>query len=424
MGNLLVLSTVLLGGHAYAEVDSKVSVGLEGEWTDNVFLASTDKTEDFLTSLELGLDVTGREAPYEFGMQYNLRHDRYLDQSFGDQNFLDGTGYFNVSIVPRALIWYSGINSSVTSRDAVGPNTQANRDQRHALQTGISYNMFVSRRDQLSLDASVTGIRFREADVNDNNSAQVGVSWSHGISALSKASLGCSVNNTLYISDDFEYNGYLCQLGYTRQLKKGDFEFNLGQRTMDLEDLGTADSLVYNMRLTWQETKHQFSILSLVDLQDSSQGLDNNGFSGGSNPIDINTDQRALTIRKRFETQYTYLMSRADQIRVVAYLDSDDIYKSTEDTDRTGIDLSYQRRFNQDYNGRLSYSFLKTEFAAGTPIEVVNYQDIYRFRLNRIFSNHFNAYGEIRAEIQNTDSPLGQDYEAYFFMLGMLYTFD
>lgn len=423
LGNVLVLSGLLLATESYAAIDSKITLGLNERWESNVFLAGDQPVDDLRTQLLLGLDIAGDEAPYEFNLNYQAKHNRYLDDSFGDQNEIDGTGLLNVSLIPDMLVWSSAIESAVTRRNAINANTPANRDQRNMLQTGLLYNTFVTRRDQIAIDTSVAATRFREAEINDNDSAQAGLNWKRGLNTLTIATAGCSAGRTKFLLDDFEYDSYLCQVGFERRLRQGNLEILVGQRTIDLPDVDKADAPVYKVTFGWEVTKHLVQVLSLVDLQNSGQGLGSSGFSGGLNPIDINTDQRELTLRKRTELAYTFSPSWTDQIKTVIYVDSDDIYKSPEDTDRAGFDISYRRTFNSNYNGQLTYTFVQTVFANDTPLETKNDESNYIARLNRTFSPNFNVFGELRAETLTADVA-SRDYEAYFVSVGLLYIFE
>ena len=185
---------------------------------------------------------------------------------------------------------------------------------------------------------------------------------------------------------------------------------------------GSLDGVAYSLGLSWSDALHDFSFYAVRDIFDNTDSLDGLNFTGGEGPIEVNTDLRSLSVRKRFELQYGYTFSQTDQLSVTAYIDSDDVYGSTADTDRTGVDVSYLRSVTADLYGSLTYSFVKTEFSQATPNETVEYDDIYRMRLDKMFSRQFNVYGLIEAEINRANNE-ANDYEAYSAELGILYTF-
>ena len=421
LGNLFLSSCFIVAVDCYGAIDSEVSVGASGRWTDNVYLASSDQRNDLLGEARLNISLNSVEEVSEFDLSYEISHQNYLRDSFGNENYLQGQGSLNFHLLPNQLFWQSRIQSEVTRRDVVGADLPSNRDQRNYAETGLNYLMYRSGRSQVSIIPMVSATRFRQVQENNNNRGTLGVDWNYALSRLTTTGFNCEGEKVDFTDSGGDYETVRCNVALQQTLRKGSLDADIGKRWVNPEG-DSLDGIAYSLGLSWSEAQHDFSIFAERDILDNTDSLGGLNFTGGEGPIEVNTDLRSLSVRKRFEVQYGYTFSQTDQLSVTAYLDSDDLYESTADTDRTGIDVSYMRSVTADLFGSLIYSFVKTEFSTSTPDETVEYDDVYRVRLDKQFSRQFNVYGLIEAEINRANSELN-DYEAYSAELGILYTF-
>lgn len=422
LGNLFLSSCLVVGFDCYGAIDSEVSVGASGRWTDNVYLTSDNQRNDVLGEARVNVTLNSVEEASEFDLSYEISHQNYLRDSFGNENYLQGQGSLNLHLLPNQLFWQSRIQSEITRRDVVGADLPSNRDQRNYAETGLRYLAYRSGRSEVSIIPMVSATRFRQVQENNNNRGTFTVDWNYAVSSLTNTGFNCEGEKVNFTDSGGDYDIARCNVVFQRTLRKGRLDADIGKRWVNPEMGDSLDGLAYSLGLSWSDAQHDFSVYAMRDILDNTDTLGGLNFTGGEGPIEVNTDLRSLTVRKRFEVQYGYTFSQTDQLSVVAYLDSDDLYESTEDTDRTGIDLSYMRTVTSNLYGSISYSFVKTEFSQATPDETVEYDDIYRLRLDKLFSRQFNVYGLIEAEINRANIE-ANDYEAYSVEIGILYTF-
>ncbi|MBA53123.1 MAG: hypothetical protein CMK89_01595 [Pseudomonadales bacterium] len=422
LGKLILSSCFVVAVDCYGAIDSEISVGTSGRWTDNVYFDADDQRNDVLGEASVNIAVSSIEEVTEFQLGYLITHENYLRDSFGNDNYVQGTGALNVHLLPSQLFWKSEIESEITRRDSTSVDVPANRDQRNFARTGLEYVSFLSARDQLLFNPYVSGTRFKQATYNNGNRVGLVVDWNHSLSPLMSAGLGCDGQKVDFSDGDGDYDTVRCNVSVSRRLNGGNLEVDLGQRKVNPEGGESFDGVAYSAAMTLVKEPHEFGVLLSRDIQDNTESLFSRDFVGGEGPIEINTDFKSLSIRKRFEIQYAYVFSSVQQFELVAYLDSDDVYKSRLDTDRTGVDAVFTRSITPQLEARLQYSFVKTEFADGTADQTVNYDDLYRILINKIFSKQFEAYAAIEAEKRRAESDL-QGYEAYSAELGIVYTF-
>ena len=423
LGNVLISGLCVATVNSFAAMDSEVTLGTSGRWTDNVFFDSTERRNDVLGEATLSITLQSLEEAYDAALNYQFIHDNYLRDSFGNENYIQGSGDLNIHLLPNRLFWQSNIQSEITRRDSVGVDVPANRDQRNFAETGLRYLMLGGGRDQVSIAPSVSATRFREADFNNNNRGTLDVRWSHSLNSVTDTGFNCEGEKVDFTEAAGDYDTARCNISFTRRLPNGAFNLDAGKRKINPAIGDTLDGVAYTLGWNWADAQHSFNVLAVRDLQDNTQSLGGADFIGGDGPIEVNTDLRSLSVRKRFEVQYAYVLSRTDQLALTGYLDSDDVYQSNLDTDRTGADLTYTRTLRPRLDGRIRYSFVKSEFAASTDSETIDYDDFVRIELNKTFSRQFQAFCGLEAEVRRAQLDV-QDYEAYSAEIGFTYTFD
>lgn len=423
VGFLAVNVSLIWGSPALAAIQSEVSVGVIEEWIDNVYYSSFDRRHDLSTEVYLDLNMNSVGEASQFELGYRVSHENYMRDSYDNVNYMQGNGALSMQLLPRRLFWNTDVNSSVTLRDSISPDSPDNRDQRHFVSTGLDYTLISSRTNSVTASATVSATRFREADTNNNNRKSAEIAWNHVFSPLVNGGLTCSGEEADFVDSDVYYETVRCQVNASRRLRNGLVAVDLGKRTINPNRGDTLDGLSYSVDFSIEEGRHRYSLNSYRDLSDTSVGLSDQDFVGGGNlPTDVNTDVLALTVRKRTEFGYSYTLTASSDIGLLLYRDSDDIYDSNLDTDREGLDLTFSRMTPADIRASVTYSFVRTEYAFATPSESVDYLNIYELGLSKRFSPHFDVSGVLSAEVRNGETDF-QDYEAYSIRVDAAYTF-
>jgi len=423
LGNVAVICLFIYGVESYGALDSQVSAGLKEEWIDNVFYSSSDRRHDFLTELSVDLTIESIQEVYDLALDYNFSNENYLRDSFGGSNYMEGQGSLNLPLLPRKLSWRSEISSSVTLRESLSPNDPDNRDQRNSAQTGLDYIIINTGRNEVSLEGSVSIVRFRESEINNSNRGALELVWSHSLNKITSLGMNCLGEKVDFIEDAADYEVVDCRVNYYRDLVNGTASLNLGKSSVNPPVGKSIKGSIYEFDIYWRFSGgSDLSITVLRDITDTTIGFSDVVFEGGVGPIDINTDIRAITARKRTEVRYSYQVSRRDNINIVVYRDSDDLYDTNLDTDREGFDLGYSRGFSDSLSADATYSFVKTEYAEGTENFEVDYDEVYNLSLTKRYSRHFNISALLEAQVRRAPSDF-DEYEVYSARIEAEYTF-
>lgn len=422
LGKLLVSGGLFIAVNGYSAVDSEVRVETSGRWIDNVYFASDEQRNDVLGTAKLQLSLNSVDEVTEFDLGYEISHENYLRDSFGNENYIQGVGSLNVNLLPHRLVWISNIQSEITRRDSIGVDVPTNKDQRNFAQTGLEYFLLSGVRDSVSISPSVSVTRFRAADFNNNNRGLLELNWRHALSRLTDSGFNCEAEKVDFTEADGDYDTARCNVAYGRRLSNGSIAADIGKRWINPAVGDTIDGLAYTIGVEWEQVKHNFNLYAVRDILDNTDSLGGGGFVGTSSPVEVNTDIRSLTVRKRVELQYDYLHSRADQIGFRVYQDAEDLYESNADTDRVGSAISYRRSISPQLLALFRYSFEKIAFADGTPDEVVDYEDFYLIEMRKEFSRQLEVYWSLESELRRAKLA-ERDYEVYSVEMGIAYTF-
>ena len=422
LGNVAALCLLSVGADGYSAMDSQVSVGVSGEWIDNVFYSSIDRRHDLVSELSLDLSLQSIQEVNDIALEYSFSHENYLRDSFDNANYMEGTGTFVIPLLPRRLSWNSEIASSITLRDSLTPDNPDNRDQRNSAQTGLDYFVVNTGRNQVSVNGNVSIVRFRESEINNSNRGSVDLSWSHAFSRRTNGGMTCSGEKVDFTEDDADYETVVCQVNYARQLANGAVSLDVGKRPVNPPTGRSTKGTSYTFDFSWAFVNSDLSVNVLRDITDTTVGLSGGDFTGGQGPIDINTDVRSLTVRKRAEARYNYILSGRDQFGVVVYRDSDDLYDSVLDTDRDGVDLNYTRAISQSLSSNITYSFVRTDYADGSEFSEVDYENVYNFSLSKAYSRRFQVTGMLEAQTRRAPTEI-EEYEVYSVRAEANYTF-
>ena len=232
----------------------------------------------------------------------------------------------------------------------------------------------------------------------------------------------CSGEKVDFTEDDADYETVVCQVNYARQLANGAVSLDVGKRSVNPPTGRSTKGTSYTFDFSWAFVNSDLSVNVLRDITDTTVGLSGGDFTGGQGPIDINTDVRSLTVRKRAEARYNYILSGRDQFGVVVYRDSDDLYDSVLDTDRDGVDLNYTRAISQSLSSNITYSFVRTDYADGSEFSEVDYENVYNFSLSKAYSRRFQVTGMLEAQTRRAPTEI-EEYEVYSVRAEANYTF-
>lgn len=126
-----------------------LGVGASEKWTDNVYLTSSGKKSDFITSADPTIDVSIDQRHLQGKLTYDLGYDKYASESRLDGFRQNGLGAFDAELVDKTL--FLDARASV-SEQAPNPSSAASAGFRTSATNAVRvYTMSVAPRFQQQL---------------------------------------------------------------------------------------------------------------------------------------------------------------------------------------------------------------------------------------------------------------------------------
>ena len=417
----LGLGVMLASAQAFGALEKGATASLSSEWEDNANRSSFDRESDLVTNVRLDLNAGEDFGKYEYGVLYNMEHRRYANGSFDNTNYLNGTAFLNLHLIPQRFFWDNRISSAVTLRNAAEPDIPDNRDQRNSIYTAPRFVVIRSVRDNFSVSANATKIMFREVGQNDNTRVGADAVYSHLFTPLVSGGFSCNGESARF---DFEgdYDNYSCYINAGRRINNGNISLAIGKSVLNPEEGEKIDGLVYNARVNWAEENSSFYFTARRNITDTSFGIQLVGFDADFTPIIFNTEVIYLTRRTRAELGGSRTISPVTTLSGYLYWDLDDVEDNPADTTRTGIGFVYAMELAGDYRLRFNYRFEKTEFHELPEFQTIDFTSNYRLTLNRSFSRQIDGELFLTAEDRRADAAI-DEYEVYGVGASVSYTF-
>lgn len=405
-------------------LEKGITAGVNAEWTDNVFLTADDRRNDWRESVTFGANLSDEESFYQYGVDYNLSHDRYQRDSFDPATFYSGTAFLNLSLVPRRFEWYSAVQSETTLLESSAVNTPDNRDQRDMITTSPTLTLLALQRDTVAVSGQATKVMFRESDESDSERVGGDVSWTHAISSLLDVSLTASQQQVDFdAAEDYDTTNY--RLGIERRINGGSIELSAGQTTITPELGEEFDGAQYEANINWSREPHTLFFQAYHDLTDSTVGLAGSFDTGGlASPAEVDTGEVELVKRTRYTTGYGYGVTGSFNVTTTLYQDKEEAEDGSSETIRKGVGILAVREMTPEMRAGFEFNFERydsTDFEA-VVVSELDYTRRYRLNLERDFFERLRA--ELWLQREESDRELDvASYEQHAVGASLEFTF-
>ncbi|HVL00815.1 MAG TPA: hypothetical protein VM553_13425 [Dongiaceae bacterium] len=406
-------------------VETGITAGVSAEWSDNVFLTSSDRRNDWVESLDLGANLEDQETYYQYGLDYTISHERYERDSFDEVTNYNGTANLNLAPFPRRFEWNNSIQSEVTRRSSVGLNTPDNRDQRNVYTTSPSLALILLPRDQVRLIGNAEKVTFREADSSDSDRAGANVDWTHSVSSLLDLSLNVSQEKVQFDQDE-DYQSTDYHLGINRRINGGNIRLALGHVKVEPEFSEETSDPQYQADIDWSNRLHSVFFQAYHDITDSSIGASSffEPDTQFETPNDVNTDEVTIVRRTRYTVGYTYGSEGSYAISPSIYVDDEEAVDDSSDTLRKGFALLMSRNLSVETRAYFAFNYARDDTKDFQPVQTqqVDYTRNYRLGLDKSFTEGLAAQFWITREDSNREGD-DEDYEVHTVGASLGYTF-
>lgn len=281
----------------YAVQQHSFEVGVEANYTDNVFQQVDNKETDTELSLLLGVDFEHSTQNSILNINYNSRMSEYLQDSYDRRTSVNGTGRIDVFSDSKLIGWFVSGDQQDTVIDVVGTNTPDNFSQRSVYSTGPIINIRINARNSIRLEgiSSRTVIEVSDADSETLSAA---VTWERKISSRTRFNfsfMNSTVQPEIFTIDEYDQEDI--SVGMSHLLRYGQISASYGLSKVDqLEDAegDTLDTEVYDLALSLRLTRWSLTLTSAQQLQSSGE----NGFFSETD-FDIGSQEFGVEINKR-----------------------------------------------------------------------------------------------------------------------------
>jgi len=240
----------------YARVVKQLmpTLTISEEYSDNYLQTDTNKTEEYITSIELGVSLGFLEKNHQLYFNYNPMYKKYdkLDQNDGlDHNIgMDGTWMPS----KRSSILY-GIDYTKTDADRIGESVQSTGDFRWDYSLTKNTTMFFSENYSQHFDQQATTGNWREYDISNTSAG-----FKNQFGENNFWGLNYTFSFTEYdesSSDDFTSHKPEAYFGYWFTPLYG-IDSNLSFETIDYDLSSTQDKDTYagDIRLLRKINRH------------------------------------------------------------------------------------------------------------------------------------------------------------------------
>lgn len=378
---------------AFSAVETGLTAGVTGEWTDNVFYSAGERRNDWRETLNLGANLNGAETVYQYGIDYNVAHDRYQRDSYDPITNYDGTAFLNLSLLPGRFEWYSSVTSSTTLLEGSGADTPDNRDQRDQFLTSPRLALIALPRDRVLLSGEAEKIQFRESEQSDSDRVGGDLAWTHLLSPLLDLTASASLQQVDFdLAEDYDSTNY--RMGFVRRINGGSFGASVGQTTLTPEFSEEFDGLQYEANFNWGVDRHSVYAQASRDLTDSSVGLQSESLvAPGLETQDADTNEVDLVTMTYFTLGYGYTVQGSFAFNLNVYHDEEASEDESRDIVRDGVGFIATRELGPEMRASFEFNYQRYDShdQVMVPVDQVDYTRSYRLSLERDFYEQLTA---------------------------------
>lgn len=314
---LRVLTGVfLLTANAHAWVFSP-AVGGGMQYTDNARLTPTMEVDDWIATGYLTAGLARDEGALQANASATIFSEKYLNDSYGDQDDLNINAVATWEQIPGRLVWQVDDYFTQTSVDSLGERTPSNAQDTNAFSIGATLTIPVSGRNVFTLNPVVRDFTYEETDT-DNRSHGLLAGWRYLVSPAITVGVDGTVTSV-------EYDNETANPGYTRKSIQAvlngtggrtEYQVRLGATEIDRDQFSDVSGSTGNVSLLYRLTQRS-SIDARVSstLSDTSEGYFNvasDPDGGGFNGLQVSGDiLRTDTVRVTFVRADSAINTRA-----------------------------------------------------------------------------------------------------------------
>jgi hypothetical protein len=207
------------------------SVGIT--FTDNATLAATNEISDQVLSAQVGGTLEKNEGAATGQANFSLRHQQYLDNTFGNRNYLNLGSFLNWDPVENRVTLNVRDYFTQTSVDNLAVNVPSNTQNTNAFEISSGISFPLSGRHHLTISPAFRDYTYNKSDT-DNQQTSVSVGWFYKLRPTMQMSLSVGTSRVEYDSNtNTDYDSDRVNLALSGSTARTRYTASLGKTRID-----------------------------------------------------------------------------------------------------------------------------------------------------------------------------------------------
>jgi len=411
LGLLLCLSP---GARA---LETSSNVGIDLRYTDNATFASTNTTDELITTGTINASIREDQGPLTGSASASLSYIDYLDNTFDTQTYPRLAGSATWVQYRNVLSWNFNDFYTQTRVNSLGRDTPTNTEDINVANLGGNLTLRPADRHTVVLTPSFSDYYYQTSD-SDNQQTGMTARWSYRIKPTIGMSLSGSYRQVDYDNDltNADYTNTKLDIGVSVQSARGNYAASIGTTKASRDSGGDSNGLSARLAASYKFTGHSSINASVsTDLTDSSTIYLTSSLD--PNTGDFGTVQTSDDVVRNSVARFAY-SRRGTTNTVSAWIELRDLdYQTTLDDRKVHeIGANFSRRLSPTVSATITGLYTETD------IQNVAYTDKH-YQTDAQFgyslSRKLSASAGARYQKRDTGDPISEyDELSVFAKLG------
>jgi hypothetical protein len=270
-GHICTLLTMMMTGTSALAFQSSGSLDLGVRHTDNATLVNTNEISDDVVTTQVSGSIAENNGSLTGSATASLEHMNWLDNTFGNQDYLDLASSATWEQIRNRLTWGIHDYYSQSEIDNLAANTPDNIQNVNAFGVSANASFPVADRHQLHISPAFEDYRYDDT-TDDNQQVSLGATWAYQY----RPTIGFSLNGSLVRVEydnqpGFDYDSKSLNVGTSGSTARTVFSGSIGTTSVERDTLSDESGMSYSLNLKYTLTGRSSVVAHLAsDLTDSS----------------------------------------------------------------------------------------------------------------------------------------------------------
>jgi predicted aconitase with swiveling domain len=399
------------------QATGNASLGVE--FTDNATKVGANEVDDQILSAQVGGTLAKTEGAATGNASYSLSHQQYLDNTFGDRNYLNLGSGLNWEPVKNRVNLTVQDYFTQTSVDNLAVNVPTNRQNTNvfSISSGISFPL--ADRHKLTISPSFRDYTYNKSDT-DNQQLSLSAGWFYQYKPTMQLSLNGSTSKVEHDSStNSDYDSDSVNLAVSGTTARMRYSASVGKTWVDrvalIDNNGVSASLSLVFDVSGRSTLQAHLSQDITNSSALFLGYAIDPATGNITNVQISGEAvRNRSMRVSYErTGSTVNTSVWTELRKLDYS------SATPDRDVQEVGASAVYSVTPLINASLSGSYVRNDQAASSvEQEEVTIGAGLGYKLSRRMGVNFNLSHRSRDTTNGTS-----DYDEFSLAAGLAYNF-